>query len=223
MKLFIHEAAGFPTLRAFMVKQKWYVVLKGRQSGVYQSWEETKAQVAGFPGAVYRSFESGEEASRAWKTGRFPPARGKAPSAEKKLTRLPLPEGPYVVVDAACSGVPGPTEYQGFLMPEKKLLFSVHIGQATNNIGEFLGIVHALAMLRKAESALPVYSDSATALSWVSKKQVKSNLERSARTETAWQLVDRALLWLKENPVSNRLRKWETEFWGENPADFGRK
>jgi ribonuclease HI len=127
------------------------------------------------------------------------------------------------VVDAACSGVPGPTEYQGFLMPEKKLLFSVHIGQATNNIGEFLGIIHALAYLKQSGSELPVYSDSKTALSWMKKKQIKSNLDRNKHTENAWKLVDRALIWLNNNPIHNRLYLWETSFWGENPADFGRK
>jgi ribonuclease HI len=207
-----------------MSRQKWYVVLKGRKPGIYVSWEEAKAQVFGFPGPVYRSFESRQEAERAWGTKKFPASAGKTTASDSKSrARRPLPQGYYVVVDAACSGVPGPTEYQGFLMPEKKLLFSVHIGHATNNLGEFLAIVHALAFLYKADSNLPVYSDSATALSWVSKKQVKSNLERSAETGKAWDMVDRALIWLKENMVTNRLLKWETEDWGENPADFGRK
>lgn len=208
-----------------MGKQKWYVVLKGRKPGIYSIWEDAKAQVAGFPGPVFKSFETKEEAEKVWKLGKFPPqkvnASGPAGSSRKISPRQP--EGYYLVVDAACSGVPGPTEYQGFLMPEKKLLFSVHIGQATNNLGEFLGIVHALAYLKKADSGLPVYSDSVTALSWVLKKQVKSSLQRDASTENAWQLVERALVWLKENPVTNRLCKWETSFWGENPADFGRK
>jgi ribonuclease HI len=208
-----------------MAKQKWYVVLKGRKPGIYSVWEDAKAQVAGFPAPVFKGFESKEQAEQAWKLRKFPHQNENiaVQAGSSGKTSPKKPEGYFVVVDAACSGVPGPTEYQGFLMPEKKLLFSVHIGQATNNLGEFLGIVHALAYLKKADSGLPVYSDSVTALSWVLRKQVKSSLQRDASTEHAWQLVDRALSWLKENPVSNRLCKWETTFWGENPADFGRK
>jgi ribonuclease HI len=208
-----------------MGKQKWYVVLKGRIPGIYTQWEDAKAQISGFPAALFRSFESKEQAEQAIRLGKFPvqrPGMEKKPAPTSK-TASRRPEGNFVVVDAACSGVPGPTEYQGFLMPEKRLLFSLHIGLATNNLGEFLGIVHALAYLRKADSNLPVYSDSATAISWVFKKQVKSTLKRDRETEQAWQLVDRALLWLKENPSTNRILKWETPFWGENPADFGRK
>jgi ribonuclease HI len=211
-----------------MAKQKWYVVLKGRKPGIYDLWDEAKEQVHGFPGPVFRSFESQNEAEKAWSEGRFPanpPNSGTQFPSPKKAGKksVSFPAGQFLVVDAACSGVPGPAEYQGFLMPEKQLLFHKKIGWATNNLGEFLGIVHAIAFLQKNGSDLPVYSDSATAISWVKKKMVKSNLLRNQKTEEAWQLVDRALVWLRENQYRNRIEKWETEQWGENPADFGRK
>lgn len=209
-----------------MAKQKWYVVLKGKVPGIYSDWEKVKLQVLGFPGAVYRGFTSEKEASAAWKAGCFQSSEGKIPSRipdQKNQNAPAFPAGAFLVVDAACSGVPGPTEYQGFLMPEKKQMFGVHIGRATNNLGEFLAIVHALAMLKQLGSEIPVYSDSATAISWVRQKMVKSNLKRDARTEAAWQLTDRAVNWLKSNHFRNSVRKWETEYWGENPADFGRK
>lgn len=41
---------------------KYYAVKKGRKPGVYQSWAECKAMVDGFPGAVYKSFKTREEA-----------------------------------------------------------------------------------------------------------------------------------------------------------------
>jgi ribonuclease HI len=68
-----------------------------------------------------------------------------------------------------------------------------------------------------------VYSDSATAISWVLKKKVKTSLERNAKTAEAWELVERGEKWLQTHLFTNRIRKWETEHWGENPADYGRK
>lgn len=197
-------------------KPKWYVVLKGKVPGIYTTWDEAKQQVDGVEGAVYKSFESKAEAEVAWKKKSFP--RTTAPKSSSQA-----PAGHFIIVDAACSGVPGPTEYQGFLMPEKKLLFSNKIGWATNNIGEFLGIVHALAHLEKHGSKLPIYSDSITAISWVKNKKAKTTLERNAHTEKAWELLDRAAQWLAKHRIQNPILKWETEMWGENPADYGRK
>jgi len=206
-------------------KPRWYVVLKGRKPGIYSTWDVAKEQIFEFTGAVYKSFEDKKVAEEAWAKKRFPGNEGKyaVPGSGNQGKKPPKPQGQFIVVDASSLGVPGPTEYQGFLMPEKTKLFGVHIGLATNNLGEFLGIVHALAYLYKHESNLPIYSDSVTALSWVAKKKVKSELERNAQTENAWQLVDRALIWLNTHNASNRIWKWETKLWGENPADYGRK
>ena len=202
-------------------KPKWYVVLKGYKPGIYTTWDDAKQQTMGFPGPVFKSFETQAAAMEAWTKKRFPsqPVSGQAQSRKS----LPRPTGSYVVVDAACSGTPGPTEYQGFYFPDKKPLFHQHIGLANNNIGEFLAIVHALAFLYKSESPLPIYSDSVTAMSWVKNKKVKSELPRIAETKHAWELVDRALVWLNTHMFTTRIWKWETELWGENPADFGRK
>jgi len=207
-------------------KPKWYVVLKGRTPGIYSLWEDAKAQIFEFTGAVYKSFEDKKTAEEAWAKKRFPANQNfisPGNSTSKKKGKPQYPAGPFIIVDASSLGVPGPTEYQGFIMPEKRKLFGVKVGLATNNIGEFLGIVHALAYLYKHESNLPVYSDSITALSWVQKKKVKSELVRNAQTEEAWKLVDRALEWLHSHQFTNRIWKWETQHWGENPADYGRK
>lgn len=201
-------------------KPKWYVVLKGVTPGIYTSWPEAQKQINGFPGPVFKSFEQQSIAEAAWKARRFPPVSA---AAHGKKIQTKIPTGTYLVVDAACSGTPGPTEYQGLLFPDKKLLFHNHIGLANNNIGEFLAIVHALAYLYKNESPLPVYSDSVTAMSWVKNKKVKSELDRNHLTKNAWELVDRALVWLNTHNFTTRVYKWETEMWGENPADFGRK
>ena len=40
------------------VKQKFYVVWKGRQRGIFGSWDEVKEQVINFSGASYKSFKT---------------------------------------------------------------------------------------------------------------------------------------------------------------------
>lgn len=204
-----------------MAKQKFYVVLKGIQPGIYDSWAEAEAQVKGFEGAVYRSFENLSDARNAWEKKMFPRQNKSSDNRTAKVRTFPT--GNFLVVDAACSGTPGPTEYRGFLFPQKKLVFHLHIGLANNNIGEFLAIVHAQAWMAKIGYRLPVYSDSITAISWVKNKKVKSELPKNRETKNAWDLVDRALVWLHQNNLPGPVIKWKTEFWGENPADFGRK
>ncbi len=129
-----------------------------------------------------------------------------------------------LVVDAACSGNPGPMEYRGVHLPSGKQVFHFGPIHGTNNVGEFLAIVHALALLeQKGRTDLTIYSDSYNALLWVKNKKCKTKLERSPKTERALELVERAEMWLRTHEVKNPLVKWETKEWGEIPADFGRK
>ncbi|MCK9203431.1 MAG: ribonuclease H, partial [Bacteroidales bacterium] len=95
--------------------------------------------------------------------------------------------------------------------------------EGTVNLGEFLGVVHALAYLKQRNSSWPVYSDSRTAIAWVRKKAINTNLARSPKNKPLFDLADRAVKWLEENRYPNKIMKWETEYWGEIPADFGRK
>jgi ribonuclease HI len=97
------------------------------------------------------------------------------------------------------------------------------IANSTNNLGEFLAIVHALVWLQKEEKSYPIYSDSRIAVQWVKDKTTRSKLPRQSDTEKVWLLVDRALLWLKNNAYTNKLLEWNTAEWGQIRADFGRK
>ena len=92
-----------------------------------------------------------------------------------------------------------------------------------NNIGEFLALVHGLALLKKKKSSRIIYSDSKIAINWVKRKQCNTKLKRTKKNEALFELIDRALLWLKENEYRTIIVKWETKAWGEIPADFGRK
>jgi ribonuclease HI len=86
-----------------------------------------------------------------------------------------------------------------------------------------LGIVHALAHCKKNNLKLPIYSDSRNAIGWVRDKEARTNHTRSNRNTKLFELLDRAVKWLKDNEYENEVLKWETRAWGENPADFGRK
>ena len=127
-------------------------------------------------------------------------------------------------VDAACSGTPGPMEYQCIDLQTGAQIFHFGPVQGTNNIGEFLAIVHALALMEKQGIRDKViYSDSYNAILWVKKKKCKTTLTRNSATEQLYQIIARAEQWLMTHNVTTPIIKWETKQWGEIPADFGRK
>lgn len=209
-------------------KQKYYVVWEGREIGVFRSWSECEAQVLNFPGAKYKSFDSEEEALEAFQNGHEDYVSHRAdvkhmlPDYRNLETGGPDLES--LAVDAACSGNPGLMEYRGVYLRSREEVF--HMGpleQGTNNIGEFLAIVHGLALMKQKSLSLPIYSDSANAISWVKQKKCKTKLEKTEKNERIFDLIVRAEKWLRENSYTNPIRKWETRDWGEIPADFGRK
>ena len=202
-----------------MAKQKYYVVWVGRQPGIYSSWADCAEQVNGFSGAKYKAFEQKAQAREAFQLG-WEQFIGQS----RPLSLPPEVVADSISVDAACDGSPGRLEYRGVHTKTGQELFHVGpIDNGTNNLGEFLAIVHALAMLRKQGKTTPIYSDSRTALSWVRQKVVRSKLPRTDATAEVWALADRALAWLENNDYSNELLDWKTDEWGEIRADFGRK
>lgn len=206
------------------MKKKFYVVWNGLTPGIYHSWDDCQAQIKGVKGAVYKSFDSREEAERAYASPAYAYMKKKSETPTFTLDTLPPVVQRYALaVDAACSGNPGPMEYRGVYLGDGKEIFHFGPVHGTNNIGEFLAIVHALAMLDKQGLKMTIYSDSRTAISWVRKKSCKTLLERTEETEQLFQLIERAEAWLKTHRITIPIVKWETEQWGEIPADFGRK
>ena len=200
-------------------KSKYYVVWEGHNPGVYNSWEECKKQIQNYKGAKYKSFVN-EQQAKVSLTEEYKNHINKTNIINSKE----LPNYNSISVDAASSGNPGVMEYQGVDTKTKKLLFKHGpFEQGTNNIGEFLALVHGLAELKKSKNLNPIYTDSITAISWVKKKKCNTKLERTEKTERLFLLVDRALIWLKTNSYNNKILKWKTKIWGEIPADFGRK
>ena len=85
------------------------------------------------------------------------------------------------------------------------------------------GIVNTTLLQKENRPNLPIYSDSRIAIGWVKKKRPNTKLEKRADNAILFQLMTRAETWLKNNPITNPILKWETKEWGEIPADFGRK
>ena len=202
-----------------MTKQKYYVVWKGNNPGIYQSWERCQIEIKNAKGALFKSFSDKKEAKKAYEQG--------YETYKKTLDFIDTSDGPElnsISVDAASSGNPGIMEYQGVDTNTKEVLFKMGpFNNATNNIGEFLALVHGIAILEKDLKKRIIYSDSVTAMSWVRKKRCQTKLKRNDENEEVFILIDRATKWLKENNYSATIRKWETKKWGEIPADFGRK
>ncbi|HOY19814.1 MAG TPA: ribonuclease H family protein [Haliscomenobacter sp.] len=209
--------------------KKYYVVWTGAKPGIYESWVECQAQINGFPGARYKSYESKAEAEKAFKqtAPSFKPGAAKTSGGQGMIKRIPKAKSAIIKdsisVDAACSGNPGKMEYQGVWTDSKEQIFHQAFPLGTNNIGEFLALVHALALCQKKGWNFPIYSDSVNAMKWIKQKKCKTTLVENQKTEELYEVIDRAEKWLAENTYSNKLIKWETEDWGEIPADFGRK
>ncbi|MEZ4855376.1 MAG: ribonuclease H family protein [Gelidibacter sp.] len=208
-------------------KKKYYTVWKGHHTGVFESWDDCKAQIKDYQGAQYKSFETFDAAKAALK-GNYKDyiTKGKFKSnlSELQLKIIGQPNYHSISVDAASSGNPGIMEYRGVdTKTQKQLFIQGPFPEGTNNIGEFLAIVHGLALLQKKQSDKVLYTDSKTAISWVKKKTCNTKLERNPNNEKLFELIDRALNWLKTNTYQTPIVKWETKAWGEIPADFGRK
>ena len=208
-------------------KTKYYVVWKGHKPGIYSSWKECQEQIKGFKGPQYISFENKAAAEKAFK-GKYKNyiKRGKSKKtlSPEQLKRIGKPNKNAIAVDAAVGGNPGKLEYRGVdLLSGKQLFRQGPFDEGTNNIGEFLAIVHGLAWLKKRSSNKLIYTDSRTALGWVKKKHCNTKLEPSEKNTDLFDLIERAEAWLASNDYSTVIVKWETRAWGEIPADFGRK
>ncbi len=208
---------------------KFYVVWRGRQTGIFTTWDDCNAQVKGFAGAQFKAFESRAQAQDAFSRPYAAPSKSASPPSRQNPARLVNADAPSPIlksyaVDAACSGVPGPVEYRGVeTLSGTEIFRRGPYPDGTNNIGEFLAIVEALRICQTKALTLPIYSDSVTALSWVRVKTCRTSHERSPANAPLFDQIAEAENWLRTNTYTNPVLKWETDTWGENPADYGRK
>lgn len=208
-----------------MGKNKYYVVWEGYSIGIFDTWVECKKQIENYPSAKYKSFESRAEANNAFNAGYLAFIKNiniekhqlKA-KQEQLISRLVADS---ICVDAACNVSSQVMEYRGVFLRNRKVLF--HKGPfegGSNNIGEFLAIVHAMAYMKKNKLNYPIYTDSKTAISWVKRREVKTKVSTS---QVIGLMISKAIDWLNTNSVNYTILKWDTSTLGEIPADFGRK
>lgn len=222
-----------------MANRKFYVVWIGKHPGVYDTWDDAREQVENFPGAKYKAFSSSAEAALAFRSfeegdsktlgdilanaSRHRTKKKKA-AADTDYFSFPEIDLNGWAVDASCMGNPGVMEYRGVELATGREIFRVGPFQdATNNIGEFLAIVHALALMYNTGDWHTIYSDSRSGMAWVRKREIKTTLLPTERNRKVFELMARALAWLNTHQYNARIMKWQTEIWGEIPADFGRK
>ena len=209
--------------------KKYYVIWSGVEPGIYDNWSDAQAQIKGYPNARYKSFKSLAEAEEAYGGTAASYIKSASGSQRSKSSKPSSPPSDAdiiwesLAVDAACSGNPGKMEYQGVDTQTGDRIFHQAFPLGTNNIGEFLALVHGLAHLKKTGSDMPIYTDSKIAMGWVLKKKCNSKLAKSAATKRMDEMVARAEKWLRDNTYSTKVIKWDTDNWGEIPADFGRK
>jgi len=216
-------------------KANFYVVWQGRETGVFESWAACEEQVKGVA-AQYKGFATREEAEKALAEGAEKHIKPRTAAKKQEGNAISVkdlsPEEmrqhgvilPALAVDAACSGNPGKMEFRGVIADTGTEVFhrGPYIG-GTNNIGEFLAIVLGLAYLKKYNLPWVLYSDSKTAIAWIRQKKCKTQLEWNANNQDLFLAVRAAEKWLADNTWTTAIYKWETEKWGEIPADFGRK
>lgn len=214
-------------------KNKYYVVWRGRTTGIFESWEECKLQIDGFEGAQYKGYPTRELAETAHKLNYWQAVKQGKGNREQGTGNTILNSSffssysivvPSLSVDAACSGNPGVMEYRGVDTATGREIFRLGpFEHATNNIGEFLALVHGLALLKQYNKTMPIYSDSVNAMAWVRAKKCRTKLARTEKNIEVFNLIARAERWLEDNHYTTQILKWDTPNWGEIPADFGRK
>lgn len=219
-----------------MASRKYYVVWVGRQPGIYTEWDDCFEQVNGFPGARYKSFDSQTAATIAFRgdpddegsiirTIAVHSARPAAQQATIAYADIPEINLDAIAVDGACAGNPGMMEYRGVDVKTGIELFHVGpLAEGTNNVAEYLALVHALAYLyNKGDQTTPIYSDSKTARGWIKNRGCRTRLTPTAANTKIFELLARANLWIQSHDTRNPILRWDTDSWGEIPADFGRK
>ena len=218
----------FKQINKAKTQQKYYVVSLGHKTGVFESWPECQAAIFNYPHAAYRSFKTRQLAEQAFKSSSEEVIGNDAfettTLTDQEREQFGKPIEDSISVDGAWNTATGVAEYQSVHTTTGKVIFrSVPFEDGTNNIVEYLAIVHALLYCKQHKLTLPIYSDSRTAISWVRGKKANTNHKRNKDNKELFKMVDAANIWLGRNEYPNEILKWETGAWGENPADFGRK
>jgi ribonuclease HI len=205
-------------------EKKFYVVRKWKKIWIFDSRDECKESVNGYSDAKYKWFSSKEEAEIAlnewWE--KYYEVKKSTKKVEMKNEDIPF-FAESIAVDAACAGNPGEMEYRWIDLQTWDEIFHEKFKIWTNNIWEFLAIVHWLNYLWSDNRV--IYSDSRIAISWVNQWKCKTQINDNENSDFSrtFDAIKRAEQWLKENEIKHKILKRNTEDWWEIPADFGRK
>jgi len=196
---------------------KYYAVFVGKKTGLYDSWIACKEQVIGFPGAKYKSFPSQRLAEAAL-------------GIIDKSISMPEDVGKMALaVDAAYSSSTGKGECRAVLIPCGKEMWRTDPwDHTTNNIMEFVALVKGLKWIHRRGLRIPLFTDSATAISWVKGDGICRTTHKPPKGSISYSQIESAEKWLKEirqtfPELLDLIKKWDTREYGEIPADFGRK
>ncbi len=221
-------------------KRKFYVVWVGHNPGIYDTWADAQEQVTNFPGAKYKSFDDIDEATAAYRGDpreqlglmrailHHKPDFNPSAQEPRDYSTIPGIRLDAIAVDGACAGNPGRMEYRAVRVCDGGEVFRIGDKMpltGTNNIAEYLAMIHLAALLAKAgDFTTPIYTDSRNTLAWLRRGHSKTTLASTPATARTLELLARADAWLAANgPIRNPILKWPTDQWGEIPADFGRK
>lgn len=205
--------------------KKFYVVRKWKKNWIFDSREKCKECVNWYSDAKYKSFSNladAETALNEWREKYYNSDSRKTEKIDKNQIYKTVPFfKASIAVDAACSWNPWILEYRWVDLQTWNEIFHEKFELWTNNIGEFLAIVHWLEYLEWNEEKV-IYSDSRNAIARVQNKKCKTQFDFNQYERLKWAIMD-AENWIKKHWIKNRILKWDTDEWWEIPADFGRK
>jgi ribonuclease HI len=153
-------------------QKKYYAVVKGINPGIYANWEETKTQVNGFPGAIYKSFKTQKEAADFIKDPSGEKKTG-APIRSITMNRELEPKDCIIVyVDGGSLGNPGPGGYGIVIDGWEKISSGFQL--TTNNRMELMAVIKTLENLIDSNKKIIIYSDSSYVINGINKGWVKN-------------------------------------------------
>ena len=141
-----------------MATKKYYAVREGRVPGIYNTWDECKANVTGFSGAVYKSFTTLDEAKAFMGQGQ--------PKQTQKSEAVAYVDGSYNIATKEYSY--GMLMYvNGDTYEAAESFDDPEMSQMRNVAGEIEGSMHAMKYcLEKGIKSLDIYYDYAGIEKW---------------------------------------------------------
>ena len=184
-----------------MASKKFYAIQKGKKTGIFTSWDETKSYVSGYPGAIYKGFLTLEEAQN-WLTGtpnnKLP--KNKINNDRSKAILLYTDGGSRNTGNVAGGHVKkDDLAAWAYLIKKDGQKWSDSAGEfgATNNRMEIMALIKGLKTIKAqfgVKAPILVVADSKYVLDAIQKRWLDSWYRKSWRKADG-QVVANATLW----------------------------